>query len=665
MKIGIPLFFYPGAIGGMENYVRELIDNFTKIDNGKNEYYLILSKFAYSTFKSKKRVHKIKVESADGDYIFLTKAFTQIIEKHKIDFWFCPLLDLFPKSLEIPSAVTIPDMQHEHYPQFFSNFVLSWRKDNFKASADLADVVFTISEFSKKDIAEKLHLNKNKIVSTYLDCSERFKKNYQNSDSVLKKYNIPEEYIFYPANFWLHKNHEILLKAVKEYKQAFNKNINLVFTGYDENNFFKIKKIVNKLGIKKEVMILGYVQANDLPLIYANAKALVFPSLFEGFGIPLLEAMWQNCPVLCSKNTSLPEVGRDAVLYINEHDPKDIAFKINEVIENPKIRNFLIKKSKKVRQMFSYEKCAKETLRAIESAVYRRKLKNKDLKVSIITPSYNQAQFLDKTIESVVGQKYSSLEYFIIDGGSTDGSVDMIKKYAKKYPFIKWISKKDNGQSEAINKGLKMCKGDIIAYLNSDDTYYPGAIKKVVRYFKNNDKIKIIYGEGTHIDERGREIERYNTFLFSESKLKHNCFICQPTLFMRKEVFKKVGFFNEKIHTCMDYEYWIRASKYFYFNYIPFKIATSRIHSKAGTITLRSQVFKDVILTIKKYYGYVPISWLFGQADYKLTKADQIITKKATNGFFLKTLTLFLVLKNNYKYPKKVFSEIVSIIKRD
>ena len=109
------------------------------------------------------------------------------------------------------------------------------------------------------------------------------------------------------------------------------------------------------------------------------------------------------------------------------------------------------------------------------------------MKFSIITPSFNQAEFLEQTIKSVVSQKVN-LEYFIQDGGSTDGSVDIIKKYAEKYSFISWQSKKDKGQTDALNQGLKKCTGDIIAYLNSDDYYLPDALEKVEKYFESHPK---------------------------------------------------------------------------------------------------------------------------------------------------------------------------------
>lgn len=667
MKIGINLLpLYSGKIGGMENYIRELIKNFPIVDNGKNEYYIVLNKTAYDTFKESERVHRVFMEHETSE-LLLIKGLNEIIDRYKFDFWFCPLLDLFPKCLKIPSAITIPDMQHEYYPNFFKEETLVWRKNNFKISAEFADIVFTISKSSADDIKEKLGLKEDKIICTYLDCSGRFKKlKNKNKEPVRKKYNLPEEYIFYPANFWPHKNHEMLFKALDYYKKTFKKNINLVLTGYDYNDLARIKKSIKRFRIQESVTILGYVKDEDMPFLYANATALVFPSLFEGFGIPIIEAMWQECPVICSKTTSLPEIGKDAVLYVNPLDYKEIALRIRDLISDSELRDCLIRKAKEVRKSFSYEKCAMETLKAIEKiARKKRQEPKKQLLVSIVTPSYNQVEFIEETIKSVVSQDYPLIEYIIMDGGSTDGSVEIIKKYAKKYPFIKWFSEKDNGQSDAINKGLKLCNGDIVAFLNSDDTYYPYTIKKIVEYFANNKKIDIIYGEGEYIDKDGKEFERYNTLPFSRDLLKYLCFICQPTLFMRREVRERVGWFNEKLHTCLDYEYWIRASRDYFFGYIPYKLATSRMHLKNGTIVLRSQVFKDVISTVRKYYGYVPISWLMGYADYKISKVDQILIKKPSNETLLYILTSLLYIQYNFKYPKYSYLEIKSILMRN
>jgi glycosyltransferase involved in cell wall biosynthesis len=278
--------------------------------------------------------------------------------------------------------------------------------------------------------------------------------------------------------------------------------------------------------------------------------------------------------------------------------------------------------------------------------------------VTIVTPSYNQGEFIEKTIKSVVEQDYPKIEYIIMDGGSTDESVSIIKKYAKKYKNISWVSKKDKGQTDAINKGIQKSSGEIIAFLNSDDTYNPGVIRKIVNYFNKNKKAKIIYGEGMYIDRKGKNICRYQTLPFNKGTLMYNCYICQPTVFIKKEVFDKIGLFNEKLQSCMDYEYWIRASKKFDFFYFPEYFATSRMYEDNKTIGQRATVYKEVIKTIKKHYKYVPMSWVLGYADYKINKVDQFFKKSNKNKYLIRVLAIFMYLRYNYDNPERLFKAI-------
>lgn len=183
------------------------------------------------------------------------------------------------------------------------------------------------------------------------------------------------------------------------------------------------------------------------------------------------------------------------------------------------------------------------------------------MKFSIITPSYNQAEFLEETIKSIVSQKVD-LEYFIQDGGSTDGSVDIIKKYSGKYPFITWQSKKDKGQANALNQGLKKCSGNIIAYLNSDDYYLPGALQKVEKYFNSHPKKKWVVG-----DCRVSNPKLSWTFFLKHLWpinvnpwfLKIFNTINQPSVFLKRELIEKVGRFDESLSYAFDYDYWLRC----------------------------------------------------------------------------------------------------------
>lgn len=183
------------------------------------------------------------------------------------------------------------------------------------------------------------------------------------------------------------------------------------------------------------------------------------------------------------------------------------------------------------------------------------------MKFSIITPSYNQASFLEETIKSVISQKVD-LEYFIQDGGSTDGSVDIIKKYAKKYPFISWQSKKDKGQTDALNQCLPKCTGDIIAYINSDDYYLSNSLKKVEKYFESHPNKSWLVGDCQVSDPKLSwtfTLKHLWPININPWFLKVFNTINQPSVFLKSELMKKVGKFDKSLNFAFDYDYWLRC----------------------------------------------------------------------------------------------------------
>lgn len=181
-------------------------------------------------------------------------------------------------------------------------------------------------------------------------------------------------------------------------------------------------------------------------------------------------------------------------------------------------------------------------------------------KISIITPSFNQGEFLETTIKSVLDQNYPNLEYIIIDGGSTDNSVDIIKKYERHLAY--WISEKDKGQTDAINKGFKRATGEIIAWLNSDDYYFPGALNLIAEMYQSNPKAGLYIGNGTVADRNGKKIRRYShDIIFDyETLLKGSNYILQPSTFINSKALTEVGYLDDSLHFAMDLEYWIRVA---------------------------------------------------------------------------------------------------------
>ncbi|QFY45202.1 glycosyltransferase [Candidatus Methylospira mobilis] len=234
------------------------------------------------------------------------------------------------------------------------------------------------------------------------------------------------------------------------------------------------------------------------------------------------------------------------------------------------------------------------------------------MKVSIITPSFNQGQFIERTLQSVADQTGAEIEHVVFDGGSTDKTIDILKRYGSS---IRWESRKDKGQADAVNKGISATDGDIIGWLNSDDIYYPGAIAKIVAFFNDHPDIDLVYGMADHIDTEDKVFESYPTEPWSYQRLKETCIICQPAAFFRRSVVEQLGLLDETLNYCMDYEYWLRLAEHgIRFAYLEGKLAGSRLYAENKTLSARVAVREEINDMFKKKFGAVPIPWLCNYA---------------------------------------------------
>jgi glycosyltransferase involved in cell wall biosynthesis len=206
--------------------------------------------------------------------------------------------------------------------------------------------------------------------------------------------------------------------------------------------------------------------------------------------------------------------------------------------------------------------------------------------VSIITPSFNQAQFLEQTITSVLEQDYHLIEYLVVDGNSTDGSQAIIKKYAKRITW--WVSESDHGQAEAINKGLKRAKGKIVAWLNSDDYYLPGAITKAVAVFQNHPSFSIVYGDVLAVDADGSQINKLHYYQMDLINLMKFNIIGQPSVFIRREILNKIGFLDPSLQYLLDHQLWLRLAQRAPIQYLPEMLSAARFHSQSKNVAQAS-----------------------------------------------------------------------------
>jgi glycosyltransferase involved in cell wall biosynthesis len=226
--------------------------------------------------------------------------------------------------------------------------------------------------------------------------------------------------------------------------------------------------------------------------------------------------------------------------------------------------------------------------------------------ISIVTPSYNQAQFIRATIDSVLSQDYPNFEYFVMDGGSTDGTVEILKSYGNK---IIWVSEHDGGQTDAINKGLRKCKGEIMAYLNSDDIYLPGTLKRVGEYYASTHA-DWITGDCLTIDEQGKPsknnwlISVYKRFLmalYSPTTLRiADSMLPQPSTFWSRKAWDKVGEFNKKYHYVMDYDYWLRMSKFYIPHDLKIPLSGFRFQQDSKSQTGRAKLMAEGLITLRE-----------------------------------------------------------------
>lgn len=245
-------------------------------------------------------------------------------------------------------------------------------------------------------------------------------------------------------------------------------------------------------------------------------------------------------------------------------------------------------------------------------------------KVSVIIPSYNQGNYIERTLLSLLNQNKGDfeLEVIVIDGGSTDHTLEILKRYSSK---INWVSETDKGQTNAINKGLKMMKGDIWAYLNSDDTYHKNTIKTVVNFFNKNPKCNWIYGKCRIIDEKDNTIRKFITWYrnlmskkFSYKKLLIENYIPQPATFFRKEIYVKCGKFDEKLNYNMDYEYWLRIGRKYKPTFINSYLADFRIHSTSKSGSSFEKMYKENLQIARLYTDNVLLRFLHSINNCKI-----------------------------------------------
>jgi glycosyltransferase involved in cell wall biosynthesis len=214
------------------------------------------------------------------------------------------------------------------------------------------------------------------------------------------------------------------------------------------------------------------------------------------------------------------------------------------------------------------------------------------LTITIVTPSFNQGDFLERTIQSLQSQNYPHTQHIIIDGGSTDGTLSVLQKYDS---VLAWVSEPDEGQAQAINKGFRQASGDIVTWLNSDDIYLPNALPLVAAFFNQNPDLDVVYGDYHLIDSRERVLLRKKEIPFDYNILLYGLdYISQPTVFFRRRMIETFGYLDESLHYGLDWEYWLRLARGgAQFGLLAQYLAATRLHTEAKTVQAPAQMLAE------------------------------------------------------------------------
>lgn len=256
---------------------------------------------------------------------------------------------------ELPSIYQPWDLQHLHYPQFFSKDEYQLRERLYRAFCERATFVCVQAEWTKQDLVQHYGIAPEKV--TVIPWGSVFtayqKPAAECAHSVVAKFGLPDEYFIYPAVTWPHKNHEVILRALQLLKRDRRLIPHACFTGALTEHRMVLEKLAAELGIANQLHFLGFVSTDELQSLFSSAKAMLFPSKFEGFGLPVLEAFHTGLPVLCSRSSTLPEVAQDAALYFDADSQMELAELMTRVLHEPSLRNELSRKGRSVLAQYS------------------------------------------------------------------------------------------------------------------------------------------------------------------------------------------------------------------------------------------------------------------------------------------------------------------------
>jgi glycosyltransferase involved in cell wall biosynthesis len=364
MRIGIDVGILREKKRGVGRYLSNLLEQFSRLSSDDDIYLYSPGPIHYDFIKNQNWHARFGTLPLPGSFWLQTQC-KNYIKKDGIDLFFSPA-HVLPLNLPetIRKVLAVHDLVAILYPETMTNYNRFIHNIFFAKSLKSADSIITMSEATKQSIIDKFKIDDNRINVIYEGVSESFKP-YQPEQvrSVLNRYGLNKPYLLSVGTLEPRKNYPLLLKAFRDLKIDYD----LVIIGKTGWKFEKVFTTINELQLSKRVKILGYVKDDDLPFFYNGAEIFVFPSIYEGFGLPILEALACGTPVICSNSSSLPEVGGDAVIYFSPDSMDELVLKINQLLTNSELKKVLIQKGLSRAKLFTWGKTSQKTWRVLKN----------------------------------------------------------------------------------------------------------------------------------------------------------------------------------------------------------------------------------------------------------------------------------------------------------
>lgn len=490
------------------------------------------------------------------------KILTDNDDLSRINSFFSPLSE-YPHFIKNYPTISCYTVLHDTipllYPEYYKHNNMNWYY-NIIDSLNKEDYYFPNSHHTAQDFLNYFpFLDKNKMQIIPLSTNFKYKPNKDREllEKVRNKYNIPtgKKYLFSLCSLEQRKN---LIMAVKSFIKFIDKNKidNLVYVlgggawkGFIEKLYSEVPNLAD---YSDRIICAGYVDDEDLEILYSNAEWFIYTSQYEGFGMPPLEAMNCGCPVITSNNTSLPEVVGDAGIMIDYDSEQQHIQAYENYFYNPELRKIYSEKGLERAKMFSWEKAVDII---INKMIEVENKKRQTPLVTVITATYNliknkRRDFFIQNLESVHNQTYKNIEHIVIDGASTDGTLDLLEEYQNK-GYIKYFSEPDEGIYDAINKGILKANGKYVVCLNSDDFYCDKqAVEWLVKKAEELDA-DACYGDADRVNPTTLE-------LMSHWKGKENfvpligSFPCHQTFLIKTDMMKELDLYDTKYKVSAD-----------------------------------------------------------------------------------------------------------------